>query len=149
MPRQEIWQDSKLVSAHDPRSRAEARAERVALLATQRYQIEVGGHTTAAGVPVLTDDRSKTLISAAADRARRGVQTIFQFKDAGGNTQTLNATQMAALNDDVGAFVQAAFAREAAIAETIAATASNDGQHAATGDNADIDAIDVMSGWPT
>ena len=104
--------------ARPKRTLDEAKAEARARIAAARWAAETGG-TTAAGVPIATDDRSKTLISAAADRARRGAQTTFTFKGDDQRFVQIDAGAMMAIEQLVAEFVQGCFEREFALSGQI------------------------------
>ena len=84
----------------------------------RRYTAEVGG-TTVSGMPIVTDDRSKSLITGAALRATRSADYILRWKTADGFVD-LNADQVIAVADAVSDHVQACFNRESALLDAVA-----------------------------
>jgi hypothetical protein len=114
-----------------------AKNDALAALADKRWQIENGG-TTINGIPVSTDDRAKTLITGAADRARRGAQSSFSFKSADGEFVTIDAATMILLDDSICDFIQDCFVQEKALADLIFTATSED----------EARAIDQSVGWP-
>lgn len=116
---------------------AAAKKDALAALADKRWQIENGG-TTINGIPVSTDDRAKTLITGAADRARRGAQSSFSFKAANGEFVTIDAATMILLDDSICEFIQGCFVQEKTVAALILAAKSEE----------DARAIDQSVGWP-
>ena len=84
----------------------------------RRYTAEVGG-TTASGMPIVTDDRSKSLIAGAALRATRSADYTLRWKTADGFVD-LNADQVIAVADAVSDHVQACFNRESALLDAVA-----------------------------
>lgn len=128
----------------DKPSRAEIEAyeilpDLVAYAARKRWEKEVGG-TEVAGMPVFTDDRSKTLIMGARQAADADPGFTTQWKTATGSFITLDATMIMAISNAVLAHVAACFAREAGVIaaiedETIATIAEID------------DAFDAVE-WP-
>lgn len=114
------------------------KTRRLARLATYRWQVETGGLSwNGYGIP--TDDRSKTLINAAADRARRsGAAPSAGWKISADTWIDATVQQMKDLQEAVEAFVDACFSRERALAQDILAAT----------DEAALDAVDIESGWP-
>lgn len=111
----------------------------IAYAAQKRWEKEVGG-TEVAGMPIFTDDRSKTLIMGARQAADADPGFTTQWKTAGGTFITLDATMIMAISNAVLAHVAACFVREAAViaaieGETITTTAEID------------DAFDAVE-WP-
>jgi hypothetical protein len=84
----------------------------------RRYAAEVGG-TTVSGMPIVTDDRSKALITGAALRATRSADYTLRWKTADGFVD-LNADQVIAVADAVSDHVQACFDRESALLDAVA-----------------------------
>lgn len=105
-----------------------------AYAADKRWRIETGG-ITVGGVPVATDDRSKTMIMGARIKADADPNYTVGWKTEAGFV-TLNATQIVAISDAVLAHVDACFDAEAAVLAGIDA-----------GNIATIAAIDAFD-WP-
>lgn len=89
-----------------------------ALIAARRYESEVSG-ITLGGIPVATDDRSKLLISGAAQRAAREPGYTLRWKTYEGFID-LSAEQVQAMADAVADHVQACFNREAELQSAVA-----------------------------
>lgn len=104
----------------------------------QWWTIRTGGHTTAAGVPVKTDDSSIALITGACQRAQTDPSAVFNFRDANGTWRTLTAAEMIALFNDVSAWMQAVFD----------VWHGYDAQILAGTDWQAVQAIDVTRNWP-
>ena len=81
-----------------------------ALIAARRYIAETSG-TVIAGMPIDTDDRSKTLINGAALRAYRSADYVLRWKTSDGFVD-LPAAQVLAIADAVSEHVQLCFDRE-------------------------------------
>lgn len=90
----------------------------VAYAAQKRWEKEVGG-TEVGGMPVFTDDRSKTLIMGARQAADADPDFTTQWKTAAGAFITLDAAMIMAISNAVLAHVAACFAREAAVIAAI------------------------------
>ena len=114
-----MFYDTEMGFSERPkRSLEEAKDEARRRIAAARYQTENG--TLAIGeVRISTDDRAKGLISAAADRARRGVQSQFTFNAAGVTWTKIDAATMIAIDDAVAEFVQRCFEREYTLSQAI------------------------------
>jgi hypothetical protein len=78
-----------------------------ALIAARRYIAETSG-TVIAGMPIDTDDRSKTLINGAALRAYRSTDYVLRWKTSDGFVD-LPAAQVLAIADAVSEHVQLCF----------------------------------------
>lgn len=116
---------------------AAARTRRLAELAARRWQAESAG-ILVAGARVATDTVSQGKLTAAALAAVRDPAYTLTWKCADGAFVALDAPRILALADAARAYVQAAFDREAVLADAIAAAASQ----------ADLAAIDLDAGWP-
>lgn len=81
-----------------------------ALIATRRRLAETSG-TTFGGMPIATDDRSKTLINGAALRAYRSTDYVLRWKTSDGFVD-LPAAQVLAIAGAVSEHVQMCFDRE-------------------------------------
>lgn len=90
----------------------------LAYAAQKRWEKEVGG-TEVAGMPVFTDDRSKTLIMGARQAADADPDFTTQWKAAAGAFITLDAAMIMAISNAVLAHVASCFAREAAVIAAI------------------------------
>lgn len=89
-----------------------------AVIAARRYAAEVGG-TTVNGMPIVTDDRSKALITGAALRATRSADYTLRWKTEEGFVD-LNSDQVIAVADAVSDHVQACFNRESELLDAVA-----------------------------
>lgn len=89
-----------------------------ALIAARRYTAETAG-TTVEGMPIDTDDRSKTLINGAALRAYRNTDYVLRWKASDGFVD-LPAAQVLAIADAVSEHVQLCFDREDALLAAVA-----------------------------
>ncbi|MGV2980689.1 DUF4376 domain-containing protein [Camelimonas sp. ID_303_24] len=89
------------------------------IAADKRWQIETGG-ITVGGVPVATDDRSKTMIMGARIKADADPDYSVGWKGADGSFVSLAAPEIIAISDAVLAHVDACFAAEAAVTAAIA-----------------------------
>ena len=89
-----------------------------ALIAACRYIAETSG-TVVAGMPIATDDRSKTLINGAALRAYRSTDYVLRWKTSEGFVD-LTAAQVLAIADAVSEHVQLCFDREDALLVAVA-----------------------------
>lgn len=103
----------------------------IAYTAQKRWEKEVGG-IEVGGMPVFTDDRSKTLIMGARQAADADPAFTTQWKTAAGAFITLDAATIMAISNAVLTHVAACFAREATVIaaiedETITNTAEIDG----------------------
>jgi hypothetical protein len=99
-----------------------ASARRVMLLnyaAEQRWRRETSGMTVA-GVPILTDDRSKLMIAGARLAATAKPDWTTPWHGADGGTYVLDAAMIVAISDAVSAHVQASFATFATVKAAIA-----------------------------
>ena len=94
---------------------AEQWADRIA---ARRYTAETSG-TVIAGMPIDTDDRSKTLINGAALRAYRNTDYVLRWKTSDGFVD-LPAAQVLAIADAVSEHVQLCFDREDALLGAVA-----------------------------
>lgn len=103
-----------------------------------RWEREVAG-IVINGVPVATDDRSKTLILGKRAKARENPDMTFRWKTAGGTWVELTGSQIIAIADAVADHVQACFDREGELHDLI---------DAAGPDAADVLAVDITTGWP-
>lgn len=76
--------------------------------AFRRWETEVGG-ITVSGIPLYTDDRSKTLLMGARLRAQSDPDLIERWTAADGNVYPLTSAQIIGLSDAVAAHVSACF----------------------------------------
>lgn len=103
-----------------PASDPEPAVDLYGYAADKRWRVETGG-ITVAGVPVATDDRSKTMIMGARIKADVDPEYSVGWKGADGSFVSLAAPQIVAISNAVLAHVDACFAAEAAVATFIAA----------------------------
>ena len=89
-----------------------AQAQQKANAAATRWAVMTGGHTTAAGIPLATDAGSITLLTGLYSTAQAGASGPFSFKDRNGTWQTLTASQVTTLFQDVSAFIQSCYTAE-------------------------------------
>ncbi|MDR6771785.1 DUF4376 domain-containing protein [Azospirillum sp. BE72] len=102
-----------------------------------RWRKETAG-IAIGGVPVATDDRSKTLILGKRARARENPDMTFRWKTAGGTWVELTGTQIIAIADAVADHVQACFDREGELHDTIDAAETVEV----------VLSVDITAGWP-
>jgi len=120
------WQDPRdkpswaVVNAQ--RSRGAHPAELLAYAADARWRLETGG-ITVAGVPVLTDDRSKLMIAGARLAAMADPAWTTPWHGADGGIYPLDAAAIVAISDAVSAHVQASFSTFATVKAAIASGA--------------------------
>lgn len=112
------------------------RNQRLSELAQLRYNTETGGMVVS-GMPVKTDDRSKSLLNGALALCQAVPSTTINWKTDAGFV-SLTAAQISAIAVAVGQFVQACFTNEAAHSTAIAGLSGV----------AIID-YDITTGWPT
>ncbi len=122
--------------ALQPKPLANLKSEKVAALASKRWQVETGG-IVVGGATIATDRESQSLIDGAYAGALRHPGTVIKFKGVDGWV-TLDAATMIAIGDAVFFHVQACFAREEELAAAIDAAA----------DEPALDTIDIEVGWP-
>lgn len=103
-----------------------------------RWKREVAG-IVINGIPVATDDRSKTLILGKRAQAQSNPAMVFRWKAASGEWVDLTGAQIIAVADAVADHVQACFDREGELHDSIDAA----------GDVAAVLAIDLTAGWPS
>lgn len=126
-----------LTDAETAAGLAGAKAVLRGAVAARRYMAETGG-VTVADVPIDTSRASQALIAAAALQATLDANGSIRWKAADGAFHTLDAATILNVATAVRAHVQAAFDREAALVEAIAAAS----------DLANLRAIDIEAGWP-
>lgn len=122
----------------DTRTLAEAKAERLALLAERRWRAETGG-VVIGGTLLPTDEKSEVKITGARLAAEANPAYTVRWKVAPGQFVTFDATAVIALSNTVRAHIQACFDNEDAISALINAAETNDA----------VDAVDIESGWPS
>ena len=115
----------------------EAKAAKLEALAAYRFDVENGG-TTLAGSFVATDEKTRSVLTAARIKAREDDNFTVNYKFGPGLFATLTAAQIIATADGVAAFIQACFDREEVLSDLILAAANQ----------AALDAIDITTGWP-
>ncbi|MCM8738276.1 DUF4376 domain-containing protein [Azospirillum sp. A1-3] len=113
-----------------------AKAERKAAATAKRWEVEVAG-TIVNGIPVATDDRSKTLILGKRAQAQADPDMTFRWKAVNGWVE-LSGAQIIAIADAVADHVQACFDREGELHDAIDAAK----------DAAAVLAVDITAGWP-
>ena len=106
----------KLASAPEPEPPADP--DWLSLIAARRYQAEIGG-IELQGLPIATDDRSKTLINGSALKALRNSAYTLRWKTEEGFID-LPADQVLVMADAVADHVQACFDREAELQAAVA-----------------------------
>lgn len=106
-------------------------------LAEIKWQRELAGPLFN-GVRVEASDRAKTLVLGVRTRAKENANTARRWKIAPGQYVMLDAAALIALGDAIDAHVTACFDREAALADVIVAATSH----------AQLDAVNLNSGWP-
>ena len=107
-------------------------------IAAIRWVKENGGMPFAMAI-VPTDDRSKLLIMGAREKAKEDPTYSKRWKIAPGQYIDLSAETIVSLSEALETHVAACFAREEAIAAQILAEGVT---------LADLDALDINSGWP-
>ncbi|WP_311968581.1 DUF4376 domain-containing protein [Pseudomonas baltica] len=108
--------------------------DRIQKIADERFLRETAG-TAVSGVAVLTDRTTQMKLTAAAVRAQRDASYSVNWKQSDGKYIELSATQLVAIADAVGDYVQACYDREAVLLSAL-----TDGTYA--------DAM-LVEGWPT
>lgn len=122
-----------------PKPLADLKKERRDDLAEKRYRVETGG-IVVGGEPIDTTDRSKVLINGSYNLSLQNVETpgfAVPFKTVNGWVN-IPASDMIAIGSAVGWHVLNCFAREQELSALIAAATTN----------AEVEAIDIESGWP-
>jgi len=120
-------------------SLAELKAVAKQSVADRRWEIETGG-VTVSGTVIATDDRSKLLLSSAAEKARADSTFTAKWKTADGSWAQLDAVTILAIYAAVFGWVDQCFAREAVLDDLIDAAA----------DEAALDALSstIEAFWP-
>ena len=116
---------------------AEIKAAKLNDLGSYRWAYERAG-TTIGGTSMDTSETTRLALIGANEKARGNPAYTVNFKIAAGSWITLNALEIIALADGLADFVQACFDREKVLSDLIVAAV----------DEAEIDAIDITSGWP-
>ncbi|WP_049749875.1 DUF4376 domain-containing protein [Syntrophus aciditrophicus] len=114
----------------------QAKANKLTDLANYRYEKECGG-TTVSGMEIKTDRESQAKISGAVALAIQIPTMTFNWKSKKGFV-ALDKTQITAIGQAVGVFVQACYTNEMAHAKAIEALTTV----------AAIEAYDITTGWP-
>ena len=98
-------------------------------IASARYDAEFGGFTDpASGMFVRTDERTRSLLTAAKLRAQANAAYLVEnWKTADGSFITLDAPTIIALESAVHDFIEAQFAKEAALAAQIDSATTPEG----------------------
>lgn len=102
----------------------------------KRYDIEVGG-VTIGGTVIKTDRESQSTVNGALNFLQINQAAVIDWKGANGWT-TINYYQIMYIANIVGAHVQACFSREKVLHGIIDACTTL----------AELDAIDINTGWP-
>lgn len=111
---------------HTPtQSYAAIRAQLRLRISERRKEVENGG-TTVGAIPLATDDRSKFLLSAAANRAAIDPQYTVDWKAAPEMWVVLDAPMLTFLQNAVFDHVTACFAKEKVLLQQLATTADED-----------------------
>jgi HEAT repeat protein len=97
-------------------------------IAAARYKAEIGGMDFY-GVPIATDDRSKSLLFAAYGEAAANPDFEDRWKGADGIFRPVDAATIIALYDALRAHVTACFAREAALLDVLNQTETPENVH--------------------
>jgi hypothetical protein len=97
------------------------RQDKAKEISKARYEAEFGGFTEPnTGLFVRTDNRTRTLLNNAMFRAKEDPAYIVpNWKTADGTFITLNAPTIIALADAIHTFIEAQFAKEAALSAAI------------------------------
>lgn len=114
----------------------ELRQARKSAATDLRWQKETGG-IVIAGVPVATDDRSKTLILGRRAQAQSDPDMTFRWKAASGEWVELTGAQIIAIADAVADHVQACFDREGDLHDAIDTTETAEA----------VLAVNILAGW--
>lgn len=107
-----------VIEAHDPDKAAAVDLAAYAKAARDRHE---NGGITVGGVPVATDDRSKTLLTGARLRVEKDATLVTSFAAADGHVYPLTAAMILAVSDAIGAFVAELFEAYASIMGEITA----------------------------
>lgn len=117
---------------------AERKDKKMQDLAARRFMAEEGG-TTLGNTPIATDRTTQGKVTAAYVKASADSNyTIAAWKGTDGTFSPLNATTIIAIADAIEAHVQACFANEATLS----------GQITAATTEAELDAVNIETGWP-
>ena len=119
------WTKALVVLVPPPPTLIELKSDAKKRTAQRRWEIETGG-ISLNGSGIATDDRSKLLLSSAADQARADATFSAKWKTADGSWITLDAATILTIYGAVFAHVRACFAREAVICGLIDNAASPD-----------------------
>jgi len=116
---------------------AKLKADKLAALASARWQVETGGMDFN-GYSVPTDRETSSIVTSAYVKAKEDSNySISNFKVAPGTYIALAAQDIIDYGLALEAHVQGAFDHEASLA----------GQINAATDKAELDAVDITSGW--
>ena len=100
-------------------------AELLAYAADKRWRVETGG-IVVSGVPIATDDRSKTMIMGARLKADSDPAYVARWKNAAGEFVDIDAVTIIAVSDAVASHVDACFVAESLVAAEVLAGEIND-----------------------
>lgn len=89
-------------------------------IADERFIRETAG-TIVGGVAVFTDRTTQMKLTGAAIRAQRDTAYTVNWKQSDGTYVELNATQLIAIGDAVGDYVQACYDRESVVLDALMA----------------------------
>lgn len=103
---------------------SEARAALIDEIAAKRFEVEFAGFTTAGGMFVRTDTRTRAVLTRAALQARDNPSAEIDWKLANGVWVVLDAPTVLALDSLVDRFITECFAVEKAKATAAGAAAS-------------------------
>ncbi len=106
-PLPEGWSDTPPPPTFD-----EAKAMKKAEIADARWNAEVGG-IEVGGIPIATDDRSKSLLKAAYDEAKEDPSFCDGWKGADGVFREVDAATVITVYNALRQHVRTCFAREA------------------------------------
>ena len=88
-------------------------------IAAARYATETGGMDFY-GVSIATDDRSKSLLYAAYDKAIKNPNFLTRWKTIDGSFRPVDAVTIIAIYDMLSTHVDTCFSKEAAISDILA-----------------------------
>lgn len=97
---------------------AAAKQVTIEAIASARYDRETAG-TTVGGVPVFTDRTTQMKLTGASMRAQHNAAYTVNWKQSDGTYVALDATQLIAIGDAVGDYVQACYDRESVLLDAL------------------------------
>ena len=133
------WEaEGNTIPPYPTASFADLKAAKLAALEQKRWEVETGGMMFN-GMPAPTHRDARSVVTAAYIRATEDpAYTVPNYKIAPATFVTLDSATIIAYADALETHVQAAFDRERTLADEII-VASNE---------AELDAIDIETGWP-